>query len=200
MPVLKNLAHEIFCRDYVLLQNGTQAAINAGYSEKTAAQSASRLLKTVKVAERIAELTEIQAQSLDVTEDKVMQHLASIAFGNVDDFVHITSDGEPRLDFSKATPMQRAAIKKMRVDDYLDGRGEDARDVRKVEFEFHPKLPALIKLGEKMGYFRDPAKAQDDAAATFREAMAQVFSTNTKFPIATEQARKAAMDEEDEDA
>jgi hypothetical protein len=42
---------ENFVKAYILTgcKNGTQAAIDAGYSEKTAAQQASRLLKDVKV-------------------------------------------------------------------------------------------------------------------------------------------------------
>ena len=42
---------EAFAKAYILTgcTNGTQAAIEAGYSEKTAAQQASRLLKNVKV-------------------------------------------------------------------------------------------------------------------------------------------------------
>jgi len=42
---------EPFAKAYILTgcKNGTQAAIDAGYSEKTAAQQASRLLKDVKV-------------------------------------------------------------------------------------------------------------------------------------------------------
>jgi phage terminase small subunit len=45
-----------FCEEYVVDCNGTQAAIRAGYSEKTAVEQASRLLINVKVGERINEL------------------------------------------------------------------------------------------------------------------------------------------------
>ena len=40
---------ERFVREYLIDRNGTQAAIRAGYSPKTAAAQASRLLKDVKV-------------------------------------------------------------------------------------------------------------------------------------------------------
>lgn len=47
-----------FCRAYAkdCERNGTQAAIAAGYSEKTAPQIASRLLKKVNVKQKIDEL------------------------------------------------------------------------------------------------------------------------------------------------
>ena len=46
---------DLFIKEYVLsgLKNAKQAAIKAGYSEKTADQQASRLLKNVKVKEAI---------------------------------------------------------------------------------------------------------------------------------------------------
>ena len=43
-----------FVEEYLIDLNGTQAAIRAGYSAKTAAQQASRLLRNVKVQQAIA--------------------------------------------------------------------------------------------------------------------------------------------------
>jgi phage terminase small subunit len=45
-----------FCQEYMNDSNGTQAAIRAGYSAKSAHVSASRLLCRDKVKARIAEL------------------------------------------------------------------------------------------------------------------------------------------------
>jgi phage terminase small subunit len=47
-----------FVRQYLIDLNGTQAAIRAGYSEKTANEQASRLLSTVKIQEALVELRE----------------------------------------------------------------------------------------------------------------------------------------------
>ena len=48
---------DIFIKEYILLgcKNATKAAVKAGYSEKTADQQASRLLKNVKVINAIKE-------------------------------------------------------------------------------------------------------------------------------------------------
>ena len=57
MAELDNPRRESFCREYVIdVTNQAAAAVRAGYSAKTAAQQASRLLKNVNVKERIAEL------------------------------------------------------------------------------------------------------------------------------------------------
>jgi phage terminase small subunit len=45
-----------FCEEYLIDLNGTQAAIRAGYSEKTAAEIGSENLRKPNIAEYIAEL------------------------------------------------------------------------------------------------------------------------------------------------
>lgn len=49
-----------FCKEYVVDHNGTQAAIRAGYSEKTAQEQASRLLCNVMIKEEIGRLEGIK--------------------------------------------------------------------------------------------------------------------------------------------
>lgn len=59
--------------------NGTEAAIRAGYSEKTAAQAASRLLKNVKVQQYLEELAKDAARKGIITIDKRQQILSGVA-------------------------------------------------------------------------------------------------------------------------
>ena len=47
---------EHFAREYLLDLNGTRAAIAVGYSPKTAAQAASRMLRKAKVRALLAQL------------------------------------------------------------------------------------------------------------------------------------------------
>ena len=47
---------EHFCAEYAVDYNGTQAAIRAGYSEKNAANQASRMLRNAEVLARVGEL------------------------------------------------------------------------------------------------------------------------------------------------
>ena len=55
--------------------NATQAAIAAGYSEHTAGQQASRLLKDVKVASEIARRSKAVADKYELTTDMVVRSI-----------------------------------------------------------------------------------------------------------------------------
>ena len=66
MPILNNERHERFCQAIAAGISQTQAYIAAGFrsqSGKGAAQSASRLRRKPRIAERIAELRRIQDMS-----------------------------------------------------------------------------------------------------------------------------------------
>lgn len=52
-----NEKQELFCREYLKDANGTQAAIRAGYSEKTACAIGCKLLSKVYIKNRINELS-----------------------------------------------------------------------------------------------------------------------------------------------
>ena len=68
-----------FVDEYMVDLSGTQAAIRAGYSAKTAAQQASRLLRNVKVQQAIAtrqkELAEKRAWDIDRLVDEAEENL-----------------------------------------------------------------------------------------------------------------------------
>lgn len=73
-----NPKQKAFCREYALHYNGTQAAIKAGYSEKTAAVQASRLLKNSDILE---EIKNCQKEILDkscLTQEKVINYLMEV--------------------------------------------------------------------------------------------------------------------------
>lgn len=63
----------MFVREYLVDLNGTQAAIRAGYSEKTANEQASRLLANVSVREAVAEGSKARAAKVDISAEYVLQ-------------------------------------------------------------------------------------------------------------------------------
>ena len=80
-----NARQEAFCYYYAETHNGTQSAIRAGYKEETAYAQASRLLKNVKVAKKIAELTEAQRKESIASAQDVMEYLTAVMRGEIKD-------------------------------------------------------------------------------------------------------------------
>lgn len=77
----------LFCHEYVVDQNGTQAAIRAGYKPHSAHVHASKLLRMPKVQEKLQELTKSLADKCGVTAEMVMQEYKRLAFYDVLDSV-----------------------------------------------------------------------------------------------------------------
>jgi phage terminase small subunit len=157
MPILRNNRHEAFARAIVEGSSGRAAYCAAGYRAKgvVADANASRLLTNAKVSARIAELKGLAAQASTVEATRVLTELAKLAFANMADYMRVGPGGDPVLDFSKLTRDQAAALVEVTVEDYLDGRGEDARQVRRVKFKLASKLVALELLGKHLGLFKD---------------------------------------------
>ena len=91
MAPLINHQHEKFCLAYFSGKNGKEAAIEAGYSEKTAYALASRLLRNVKISERLRELQEAAASARIMGKTERMERLSEIARARVTDFVSCSS-------------------------------------------------------------------------------------------------------------
>lgn len=64
-----------FCEEYLIDLNGTQAAIRAGYSPKSARTTASRLLADENISRVLAELRDQQSKRLEINADYVLNGL-----------------------------------------------------------------------------------------------------------------------------
>lgn len=74
-----NEKQRAFAVEYVKDRNATQAAIRAGYSEKTAYSKGNQLLKIIEVKALIQELDDAAAARAAVTVDKIVNRLNKIA-------------------------------------------------------------------------------------------------------------------------
>lgn len=70
--------YALFAKYYIIRFNITEAAIRAGYSEKTAHSQGSRLLKNVKVQEAIAKELEARTKRINIEADDVIDSLVEI--------------------------------------------------------------------------------------------------------------------------
>jgi phage terminase small subunit len=142
-----------FVQEYLIDLNAAQAAIRAGYSAKTARVIGHEILTKPEIAAAIEKAKAERAQRTRLTGDMVVDELRKIGFANMADYMKSTPQGDPYLDFSSLTRDQKAALSEVTVEDYVEGRGEDARAVKRVKFKLHDKRAALVDLGRHLGMF-----------------------------------------------
>jgi len=73
-----NDKQEMFCREYLIDLNATQAAIRAGYSEKTANRTGSENLSKPDIAQRIIDLKSSRNERVEIDADYVLRRLVEI--------------------------------------------------------------------------------------------------------------------------
>lgn len=70
---------ELFCQEYLVDLNATQAAIRAGYSEATAKEQGSRMFTNVNISSRVKELMAARIEKTGVTQEWVLMRLVEIS-------------------------------------------------------------------------------------------------------------------------
>jgi phage terminase small subunit len=117
-----NERQKLFCEEYLVDLNATQAAIRAGYSAKTANKIGPKLLVNVGIQTYISELRAKRSEKTEVTAIRVIEELALIAFSNVDDYRldangHLVMKDGTRPERMRAIASKRHKVKRMGDDD-----------------------------------------------------------------------------------
>lgn len=87
---------ERFVAEYLIDLNATQAAIRAGYSEKTAGSQAHDLLKKPEIVAEIGKRQAKVADKLELSAERVLRELEYLAFYDPADVAMCTDEnGEP---------------------------------------------------------------------------------------------------------
>jgi len=134
-------------QEYLVDVNATQAAIRAGYIQKTVQEQSSRLLSNVMVSKAIVKGKQALAEKAGVTAKKVIAEMARIGFANMQDYLDLSDPENPTIDLSKITPEQASVIAETRV----ERKGLQ----RRVTIKLHDKLNALVNLGKHLRLFNE---------------------------------------------
>lgn len=186
-----------FVVSYVEHGNGTKAAVAAGYPRSSAHQAGHAMLRKPEIIEALRRRRVVIAEALDVTKDSILNEVAVIAFGRMEQFLAFDGEGQPFIDVAKASPEQLAAIQEISTETVLERAGTDDegnpeyQTVRKVKLKLHPKLPALEKLGKQLfGLFKDRDATKDDTGMDLlAEIVAMVQKRGAALPIGSHLAR-----------
>ncbi|WP_336999406.1 terminase small subunit [Pantoea agglomerans] len=90
---------EMFCREYLIDLNATQAAIRAGYSDKTANRTASENLSKPDIQNRIADLKSQRNEQVNIDASYVLRRLVEIDQMDVIDIVRDDLSLKPVTDW-----------------------------------------------------------------------------------------------------
>ena len=122
--------------------NATAAARRAGYSEKTADRIGPELLGKTCVSAAIQEAIKKRQKRVEITQEKVLEELAAIAFANGADFATVNRNGIVRITPTSELPDEkRKAIASIKEGQYG------------TEVKVHDKVKALELLAKHLGMF-----------------------------------------------
>lgn len=160
-----------FIDEYLIDLNATQAAIRAGYSEKTARQIGQNLLTKVDIQESIQARMEERQKRTHITQDKVLNEIAAVAFANATDLVKV-QDGIVCI---KDTDTLEENVKKAIVG-IKEGRNG-------IEINMANKVSALEMLGKHLGMFKEKieiSKSTSDVAEEIDKYIKEKMMINDK--------------------
>lgn len=113
----------LFVKEYLVDLNATQAAIRAGYSEKTAQVIGAENLAKPIIAESIQIEMDKRAARIEITADRVLQELAKLAFHDPRKFFDDDGRIKPISELDDVTAMALSGIETFHkiVGDEKDG-------------------------------------------------------------------------------
>lgn len=94
-------------------------------------------------------------EKFEVTHDRLVEELRRIAFANIYDYGRVDKDGNIFLDFSNVPAEVMAAIGTVTVETYMEGKGDEAREVKRVKVTPYNKLQAIDQLMRHTGLSKD---------------------------------------------
>lgn len=136
-----------FVEEYLIDLNATQACIRAGYSAKTADRIGPELLGKTWVAEAIATAIKARSARTQITQDRVLQEYARLAFSDMRTLMAWDAGGVALKTSADLTDDQAASVAE--VSQTISKEGGSIR------LKVHDKKGALDSVAKHLGMFVD---------------------------------------------
>ncbi|MFU2050576.1 terminase small subunit [Bordetella hinzii] len=151
-----------FVDEYLVDLNATQAAIRAGYSEKTAYSIGNENLSKPEIAEAIQAAQAERAKRTEITQDMVLRELAKIGFSDIRKIVRwgktelrVTDAGDDEGEVTEAYH-GLALVSADEIDDNTAAAISEISEGREgLKVKLHDKKGALVDIGRHLGMFKD---------------------------------------------
>ncbi len=152
---------ELFCKEYLIDLNATQAAIRSGYSVESAGTIGTENMQKPTLRAHIDAALAERSRRTGINADRVIRELARLAFINAADVIDFDSGAIA----SGATEDDTAAIASVKVKVIT---GENGESVER-EIKLADKLKALELLGKHLGIFSDKLKIEGSIPIVIRD-------------------------------
>jgi phage terminase small subunit len=139
-----------FCREYMKDFNGTQAAIRAGYSRKSANEQAVRLLANVSVQKCMEGLKEKAANKHEGLMEDIVNELKKIGFSDIKKY--LDTDNTIK-DISQLPSELSSCVESIKKTETEFGDDDSGGTKKSIQFKLHSKLDALEKLAKYVGLY-----------------------------------------------
>lgn len=153
-----SLKQKLFCDEYLIDLNATQAAIRAGYSSDSAADIGSENLRKPNIRAYIDKAIAERSKRTGINQDRVIRELARVAFVNANDIINMDQATIKNC----ASEDDTAAIASVRVKTIPTKEGDGVER----EIKLADKLKALELLGKHLGMFKDKIELSGAIEAT----------------------------------
>lgn len=163
-----NAKQQRFCEEYLIDLNGTQAAIRAGYSKKTASAIAVENLQKPAINSYVAKLKETRSEATKITANRILRELSNIAYGNMKDFIDFDENGiklKPKEDIGDDN---LGIISELNLETKTDKEGNVSRQTK---FKIYPKDNAIALIMRHLGLFeKDNSQQSKDITVVIKKS------------------------------
>lgn len=159
-----------FVDEYLIDLNATQAAIRAGYSQKTARSISNENLTKPDIQAAIEKGMKDRSGRVEITQDMVLKELAKIGFSDIRKVVRWGETQVRMVDGEDDGPEDMvpyhglALIDSTEIDDNTAGAiAEVSQGKEGLKVKLHDKKGALVDIGRHLGMFAAPGHPELDA-------------------------------------
>ena len=133
----------LFCQEYLVDLNATQAAIRAGYSVKTASVIAAQNLSKLNIQETITELKNKRSEKTEVDAAWVLNHCSDMLQADIGDILNDVGKFKPIHDWPKIWRQMLTAVDIKELFEYTGDGQEKIGDLVKAKFVSREKILEL---------------------------------------------------------
>lgn len=161
-----------FIQEYLVDLNATQAAIRAGYSERSAKQHADVMLSRPHIAAAVAKAQEKRAERTEITQDMVLRELAKIGFSDIRKVVRwgnttvrkeVDDEGnEIEVPYHGIALVDSSEID----DDTAAAIAEVSQGKEGLKVKLYDKARTLVDIGKHIGMFKEKVQIEGHLTTT----------------------------------